>query len=779
MLVIVGAILMGTANGEETGEVFLAPTGESMADFQAMIAQRAKEHQQARRENKFSKFRDDYFARYVLDDDTTLGTNEVAVTGDWHIQLPADPSETAQLMAGHLAEFLERIMGVHVPVETGESRTNVILLTERNGGDPAVEESFSVRATAERIEIAGRDAAGLRDGIVRLMDRMGFRRAPIVTIGETTYRPRIPVRQGAHGSYRDTVLMGYNAILAGGGSLYAISDSEAIPELKARRNHAAFEGSYSNAAAARRYGMKTYFHMGTQQKFGKDDPVFDAHPEIRGALTWKADGDYVLCTEQPLVKQYISESVEAIFKGDPKLDGITIIIGGEGFYHCYMRPFGVEKGRTNCERCNTFSAEEVVANLCNLVLAAARRVNPDAIVMAWPYSAVHVWSADRAQTGLIERMDPGVTILTEMVKDEYVEKPEGIRKHLWDYSIDMIGPGSRAKEQIAACRKADRSIRILSMAEETFEASLLPHIPCMDRWADRANALATSGADSIYVFQMGPYDASSVAELNKQFWWDPTPDKEAQLKTFATRIAGPKAADSLRLAWGKVSAAIEYTPEIGLYYQGPHYLGPAHPMRVVPTVDPPQVFFGYYLFRAEMTADEAFKGRPTYYDSTRGDAPVYERYYRKMEDLLKEAADAMDQARPNVPEAHRLMFDAEDSAIQWFYRTARTEGNFYESCQIRDRLAELSKQEALTEAEQAEAAERYTRWVAVLEDERENARSAMPLVEADVRLDPYHRGDHSLSHIGDMLTAKLTLLDVELNDTLPSIAKKLGVANPG
>ena len=74
------------------------------------------------------------------------------------------------------------------------------------------------------------------------------------------------------------------------------------------------------------------------------------------------------------------------------------------------------------------------------------------------------------------------------------------------------------------------------MAEDSYEASLLPHIPCMDRWADRAEAMATCGAAGAYVRTIGGlYDASSAAEINKFFWWDPAPDKEQLLQKLAQR----------------------------------------------------------------------------------------------------------------------------------------------------------------------------------------------------------------------------------------------------
>ena len=49
---------------------------------------------------------------------------------------------------------------------------------------------------------------------------------------------------------------------------------------------------------------------------------------------------------------------------------------------------------------------------------------------------------------------------------------------------------------------------------------------------------------------------------------------------------------------------------------------------------------------------------------------------------------------------------------------------------------------------------------------------------ADVRLDPYHRGDHSLSRGEDMLREKLKLLAHELAVVLPEKAARLGIEFP-
>ena len=725
----------------------------------------------------------DYFARFSRDTDATPAENDTVLDGTWRIVIASDADPLVARMATDLADFLARRMALSLPLQAlspeavATPPVHSIVLVDHGGGKPEVAESFTLRVAADQIVLQGVDARGVRDGVVQLVDRIGLRAAPFLARGEETYAPRLPVRLGpmpSGGSYRETAFLGYNAVLSGGGSLHALSRSDAIPELAARRIEGLPEANLKAAEVARTYGLKTYGFLNTRQKFPKDDPVLVAHPELRGALTWKADGEYVLCTEHPLMQRWIDESVEGMFRSDPKLDGAVIIIGGEGFYHCFMRPFEVKKGHTNCARCEALGADRVVANLCNRMAAAARRVNPKAEIVIWPYSAEHVWTDDRTQAGLIAKLDPGVALLTEIEKDEFVEKPEGVRKHLWDYSIDLIGPGERAQAQIAACQARGIPCYLKSEPESSYEAPRLPHIPSLDRWWDRAEALASCGARGAWVFPAfrGCY-ATSASEVAKYAWWTPHADKEDALRALAARIAGPAATDHVRLAWSKVSEAIPWVPELPAYYTGPSYLGPAQPMIADPSAAVPEVFNGYYLYMAEISDDEGVKKRPTYYTKPSGEVPVFTRSYRTMEGLLREAAEAMNTARPLVPDRCRVGFEAEDSSIQWFYRTARSEANFYESCMLRDRLLVLAAKATRSPEEIAEGAAALTRWTAVLEDERENTLAAVPIIAADVRLDAYYGGDHTFSHTTDMLQAKLEILEVELTQFLPGLAVRL------
>jgi hypothetical protein len=474
------------------------------------------------------------------------------------------------------------------------------------------------------------------------------------------------------------------------------------------------------------------------------------------------------------VRRYLKESVQGMFKSLPELAGVVLIIGGEGFYHCHMRPHGVAKGHTNCARCEPLGAEAAVADLCNDLATAARSVRPDAEVVLWPYSAEHVWAADFAVAGYLEKLKPGTALLTEIEKSETIAKPNGIQKSIWDYSIDFIGPAKRTKQQIEVCAKRQIPVYLRSEPELGFEAPRLPQIPCMDRWADRGEALASCGADGAWIFPaFRPFYGTSTAEITKFLWWTPISDRETLLHDFAKRLAGERAASQLREAWKSTSEAVAHSPELPSYYLGPYYLGPLHPMCADAKAQLPEVFFGQYLFQAEIKDSEGLKKQPTFVVTPANFTAPYADSYRRMKEALARAAANVHAASPLVDDRHRLMFDAEAGPILWFYHTARTHSNFYESCQLRDALASLSKKTPLKSNEKLEAAQMLARWQKILEDERENTREALPLIQQDMRLDCYYGGDHTFPHGEKMIQAKLAILQQEITEYLPSLRKKL------
>ena len=432
-----------------------------------------------------------------------------------------------------------------------------------------------------------------------------------------------------------------------------------------------------------------------------------------------------------------------------------------------MRPYAAEKGHTTCPRCEALGHDAVVANLCNYMADAARQINPAAEVFAWPYSAVSVWSiGDPAQLGFIRKLKPGVALFTDIVKDDTVSKPDGVNKLLWDYSIDLPGPGKLAQQQLKACHDQGIPIHFKTEPELAFEASRLPGLPCLDRWAKRAEAMTSSHADGAWVFPwFVPCFGASTAEVFSYFWWQPAPDPEEFLQRFADRIAGPKAGPHLRKAWHYASQAVDYSPEIGPYFTGVYYLGPAHPMCADPTAQLPDEF--------KMSGDASFVLPPT------GDVPVFAKFYRKMADSLALSAKEISLADPVPPKSNRFAYDAEVSNLRWFYHTFRSTANYYESCLLRDRLLTLAKEKEQAPTKVTETKELLVRWRRILLDEKANAIEALPVMDADMRLDFYYGFGGGAApgkfHGADMIRKKLEILEIEIDRFLPSLAKRCGV----
>lgn len=739
------------------------------------------EAQAAYSASPFSAMSRDYFARFSRDPRAEPDTRETAITAAWTIAVVADEHPVVRRLAGHLAEFLQQCMAVRVPVREvpalgPDGLPGTIALYGNAGGDPAVPESFTLHIARDRIVLRGRDPAGVRDGIVRMVNGMGLRQAPFLDIREQVYRPRLAARIGTipwMGSCRDLVLMGFNTLLLPGGSLFELSTSDAIPTLAQRRNPEAMARAQAAAAEAAQYGLKTYCWVNTVRKFPGNDPVFQQHPGIRGPRTWKQDGEYILCTEHPLVRRWLAESAAGLFRAIPGLWGMGVIIGGEGFYHCFMHPHGAPNGHTTCPRCEALGPDTVVANLCNGMARAARVVNPEACITAWPYSAEHCWAGAGELPKMIGKLEAGTAIVTEIEKEQVVEKPYGLSKLAWDYSIDAIGPCRRARAQIDLCRQHGIPVLMKSEPELAFEASRLAGVPCMDRWFARAEALAACGATgAIVVPAFRNLYATVVSEIGQWKWWDPCRNDETLLALLAERVAGAEAGPALRRAWRMVSEAIAWSPEIPGYYHGPHYLGPAHPMCADPAAEVPRVFFGQYLFHAEITDAEGLKSEPTFWRDVANGVPLLQCYV-KMDELLTAAVREIGRTARKVPERCRMVYAAETSQVRWFHHTVRTEVNFYRSCLLRGRIMALAAQSGRTAQAVEEGMRLCDEWRGVLRDEQRNTQRAMPVARADMRLDFYYGSDHTFPHLLDMLRAKRRMIRREIEEFLPSVEQRI------
>jgi hypothetical protein len=188
----------------------------------------------------------------------------------------------------------------------------------------------------------------------------------------------------------------------------------------------------------------------------------------------------------------------------------------------------------------------------------------------------------------------------------------------------------------------------------------------------------------------------------------------------------------------------------------------------------PDVFYGQYLFQAEITEAEGLKLRPTFWTGV-SNVPAVLACYRQMGELLHQATSELKKTASKAPARCRVAYDAEACQIRWLDHTVRTEISFYESCQRRDRLLALVGQPARTPVEKQEGLALCAEWRLILLDELDNARGAVSVARKDMRLDFYYGSDHTFPHLHEMLRLKIRLLRREIDEFLPSLVEKLSV----
>src|SRR5439155_21766405 len=204
-------------------------------------------------------------------------------------------------------------------------------------------------------------------------------------------------------------------------------------------------------------------------KLPANHPIFQRRPDVRGAKlshhpSAAAVELHCLCSSSEDALGFHGDVFGRMFRDVPELGGVILIIGGESYYHCFMRASDSAIGKTNCPRCNGKVPEEVIANFLKVTAEAIASVKPpfgsdfgelsraepqgrrQAEVFAWPYSAQYFWSDEPNQLELIDRLAEHVALLTEIDKDQTVLRG-ACRKRIWDYSVDYDDHSDRSVAQ--------------------------------------------------------------------------------------------------------------------------------------------------------------------------------------------------------------------------------------------------------------------------------------------------------------------------------------------
>ncbi|MGH2558827.1 MAG: hypothetical protein ACRDJH_07165, partial [Thermomicrobiales bacterium] len=481
-----------------------------------------------------------------------------------------------------------------------------------------------------------------------------------------------------------------------------------------------------------------------------------------------------LVKDGPPIHNFCSSSAEGLdlhgsvfsrlFREVPDLGGLILIVGGESYYHCFMRPDRTSLAageKTNCPHCVGHQPEVVVAGLLAATADAVHDVAPDALILAWPYSA-HVWSGEPDQTELVRQLPGGVGLLTEIDKDAWVTK-DGYRKRIWDYSVDFTGPSDRASAQAAIVREQGNRLAIKTETALGLECTQVPYVPALNRLGEKwANVAALQPEAVLQSWMFFGMWGSRAEELGWWANWRAEVPLDDALRQMAERDFGAHTEAALS-AWDAMSEAAGRLPYIPPYFHGPEFIGPCHPLPLDSAIPSPERYSAALYYLQENEATFATTAKEIRHSLLVEELPAHPRAH------AFEVGDGRDAWSVVLAEweacvaaaarAYRALRDitavddavAEELAItEWLYRTWRTTLNT-----LRVLLARKDG-EALPSAARGDAIR------AVMDDELPNAQAARRIVREHPWLNLRLRMDGDYPDSLRMLDEKIALLEASM-----------------
>jgi len=325
---------------------------------------------------------------------------------------------------------------------------------------------------------------------------------------------------------------------------------------------------------AAEYGVKVYLYLNEPRAL--PEVFFANRPQMRGS---KFQNLYALCTSDPPVRQWITNSLAHVFRAVPDLGGVFTISMSENHTNCFSHggAWGTKAPNAgNCPRCSNRESWDVLAELFIAMHNGVRQGSPTAEIIHYDWG----WP-DEMVPRLVEKLPKGTRIVSISEWSVPVERG-GVKTAVGEYSISVVGPGPRATRNWAAAAKAGLTNLAKVQFNNTWEISAVPYIPVPQLILQHCENLRSAGVQGLMAaWTCGGYPSPNLMAA-KAFYFDPPPSSAEVLERAARQRYGVGAADAVA-AWDAFSKAFLEFPYGVAIYIIPVQHGPANLLRTQPT----------------------------------------------------------------------------------------------------------------------------------------------------------------------------------------------------
>jgi len=315
---------------------------------------------------------------------------------------------------------------------------------------------------------------------------------------------------------------------------------------------------------AQRHGIRVYLYMNEPRALPA--AFFEKDPARKGLRGVQEGGHYALCTSDPRVRQWLSDSLAYVFASVPGLGGVFTITASENFTNCASH-----QQHANCPQCKGRGAAEIIAEVNAAIEAGVHRGNKDARVIVWDWGWNDAWTPE-----VIGKLPKSCWLMSVSEWSKPLTRG-GVKTEVGEYSLSAVGPGPRATKHWALAKQAGLKTVAKVQLNNTWELSAVPYLPVLDLVAEHCHNLASAGVDGMMLsWSLGGYPSPNL-ELAQQFNAAALPANDEALATLARSWFGPQGAGTGRKAWSAFSAAFaEFPFHVSVVYQAPTQYAPAN-----------------------------------------------------------------------------------------------------------------------------------------------------------------------------------------------------------
>ena len=321
-----------------------------------------------------------------------------------------------------------------------------------------------------------------------------------------------------------------------------------------------------------KHGIKIFLFMIEPKLVRQGDPFAAAHPEVlRGSKVDFLVQGRSLCASEPVVEQYLYESVRDVFSRVPGLGGMINISNGERYTTCLSSAMPVGPYKIKCPKCAGQEPWQLHLRHIGPMVRGMRDAAPDARFLSWfyqpqPPSTRNAWVYECAR-----HVPDGVTFLFNFESgSERVQ--EGKVRHGGDYWLSCPGPAAPFANVAAAAREAGTRLGAKIQMACSHEVATVPFVPVPGLLYRKFKAMKSEGVKDVMLCW---YFGNSPGLMNRAAgelaYEDFAEDEDAFLLRLAREEWGEDAPKLAKL-WRKFSDGYaNYPLSINVQYYGPFH----------------------------------------------------------------------------------------------------------------------------------------------------------------------------------------------------------------